>query len=136
MHPSTNINQQQNGINMITSDCKSEVIEFYHGSSSTANIESLLMAPDSTGVISEKGRNKNLNRVFFTKDIGLARIYAGRACRSYGGEPKLYRVICPVDVVCLDDRKGASVYHAEWAFAEELNNEKSTKKNRKQAKAA
>ena len=104
----------------VTSDCKVEMVEFFHGSSSSANIENMICPPAETGVISEVGRKKNLGRVFFTKDKGLAKIYAGRACRSYGGEPKLYRVVCPVDVVCLDDRKGASVYHADWAFVEEI----------------
>lgn len=104
----------------LTTDCTPQYVEFFHGSSSAACIDNVLSAPNATGVISEKGRKKNLDRVFFTKDRGLAKIYAGRACRSYGGEPKLYRVVCPVDVVCLDDRKGASVYHAKWAFVEEI----------------
>lgn len=93
---------------------------YYHGSCSEANIDFMLCPPDSTGVISEVGRKKNLGRVFFTEDIGLARIYAGRAARSIGGEPRLYRVVSPVDVVCLSDVKGATVYHAEWAFCEEI----------------
>lgn len=93
---------------------------YYHGSSSNANIDFMLCPPDATGVLSEVGRKKNLGRVFFTEDIGLAKIYAGRAARSYGGEPRLYRVIAPVDVVCLSDIKGATVYHADWAFAEEI----------------
>lgn len=93
---------------------------FYHGSSSNANIDFMLCPPEVTGVLSEVGRKKNLGRVFFTEDIGLARIYAGRAARSYGGEPRLYRVVAPVDVVCLSDVKGATVYHAEWAFCEEI----------------
>lgn len=105
---------------MNTIDCKTEFKVYYHGSSSNAKIESMLCPPDSTGVLSEVGRKKNLGRVFFTEDLGLAKIYAGRAARSYGGEPKLYRVISPVDVVCLSDAKGATVYHAEWAFCEEI----------------
>ena len=32
-----------------------------------------------TGRLSEEGRKKNLDRVFFTSSIGSARIYAGRA---------------------------------------------------------
>lgn len=105
---------------MITSNCKPEREVYYHGTSSNANLSNLLSPPNETGIISEKGRKKNLDRVFFTKDIGLAKVYAGRACRSYGGKPELYRVINPVDVVCLDDRAGASVYHAQWAFIEEV----------------
>jgi len=103
---------------MLTKDCKAKFEIYYHGSSSNANLSHLLLPPETTNVISEKGRKKNLNRVFFTKDIGLAKIYAGRACRSYGGTPQLYRVINPIDTVCLDDRQGASVFHAKCAFLE------------------
>lgn len=94
---------------------------FYHGSTTLANIENMLLPPCETDTISEKGRLKNLDRVFFTADIGLAKIYAGRAARSIGGEPVLYRVVSPVDMVCMNDTKGASVYHAQWAFVEKLN---------------
>lgn len=105
---------------MTTIHCRTEFVEFYHGSCTVAGIENMLLPPVDSNVISEKGRNKNLDRVFFTADIGLARIYAGRAARSIGGEPVLYRVVCPVDVVCMNDTKGASVYHANWAFCEKL----------------
>lgn len=93
---------------------------FYHGSCTEASIENMLIPPANTNVISEKGRKKNLDRVFFTTDIGLAKIYAGRASRSIGGEPVLYRVVSPVDTVCMNDAPGASVYHAAWAFCEEI----------------
>lgn len=93
---------------------------YYHGSCSIAGIEHLLIPPSESGVISEVGRKKNLARVFFTKDIGLARIYAGRAARSIGGEPVLFRVVSPVGVECLSDVPGATVYHAEWAFCERI----------------
>lgn len=105
---------------MTTIHCRTEFVEFYHGSCTVAGIENMLLPPVDSNVISEKGRNKNLDRVFFTADIGLARIYAGRAARSIGGEPVLYRVVCPVDTVCMNDTKGASVYHANWAFCEKL----------------
>lgn len=105
---------------MKTIDCKVEHKVFYHGSSSNANIDFMLCPPDVTGVLSEVGRKKNLGRVFFTEDIGLAKIYAGRAARSYGGEPKLYQVISPVDLVQMNETKGATVYHAAWAFCEEI----------------
>lgn len=105
---------------MKTINCKEEFKVFYHGSSTSAGIENMLCPPSDTGVLSEVGRKKNLGRVFFTEDIGLAKIYAGRAARSYGGEPVLYRVICPVDVVQMNDTKGATVYHCDWAFCEEI----------------
>ncbi len=94
---------------------------FYHGSCTEAGIDSILLPPDVSNTISEKGRNKNLNRVFFTEDLGLAKIYAGRASKSIGGEPVLYRVVTPIDPICMNDAKGASVWHAEWAFAELIN---------------
>ncbi|WFD55625.1 hypothetical protein phi5_145 [Enterobacter phage phi5] len=105
---------------MNTIHCRKKFVEFYHGSCTAAGIESMLLPPCASDTLSEKGRKKNLDRVFFTADIGLARIYAGRAARSIGGDPVLYRVVCPVDVVCMNDDKGASVYHAAWAFCEEL----------------
>lgn len=98
----------------------SEVKVFYHGSSTACGIENMLLPPDVSNTLSEKGRNKNLNRVFFTEDLGLAKVYAGRACKSLGGEPVLFRVIMPVDAVCMNDTKGATVWHAEWAFCEEI----------------
>lgn len=97
-----------------------ELKTFYHGSCTEAGIENMLIPPFETGVLSEKGRNKNLNRVFFTEDIGLAKIYSGRAAKSIGGEPILLRVVAPVDPVCMNDASGASVWHADWAFCEKI----------------
>lgn len=94
---------------------------FYHGTTTAANIDFKLLPPEHTNVISEKGRKRNLDRVFFTKDIGLAKIYAGRAARSYGGDPVVFRVVGPADLVCMNDTKGASVYHASGAFCEPLD---------------
>lgn len=93
---------------------------FYHGSCTAAGIDAMLLPPKVSNTISERGRNKNLDRVFFTEDLGLAKIYAGRAAKSIGGEPVLFRVVNPVNLVCMNDTEGASVYHAEWAFAERL----------------
>ncbi len=105
---------------MKTSHCREEHIVFYHGSCTLAGISHVLIPPIATGVISETGRLKNLDRVFFTKDIGLAKIYAGRAARSIGGKPVVYKVISPVDTVCMNDTQGASVYFAKWAFCENV----------------
>lgn len=105
----------------LENDCRNEFEVYYHGSSSSANISHKLLPPVESGIISEKGRKKNLQKIFFTKDKGLAKIYSGRACRSYGGEPKLYRVVNPINVECLDDRAGASVFFADYAFAEEIS---------------
>ena len=105
---------------MITKNCKPEFKTFYHGSSSHANIENMLLPPCESGTISEKGRKKNLNKVFFTTDKGLAKIYAGRAANSIGGNGVLYRVVMPINVTCMNDTQGASVYHADYAFVELL----------------
>jgi hypothetical protein len=93
---------------------------FYHGTTTQARIEHMLLPPQNTSIISEKGRKKNLDRVFFTEDIGLAKIYAGRAARSIGGQPVVYRVVSPVDMQTLSDAQGATVYHAQWAFCEKI----------------
>ncbi len=93
---------------------------FYHGTSTSTGIDFMLIPPNDSGTISEKGRKKNLDRVFFTTDLGLAKIYAGRASRSIGGKPVVYRVVSPVDVQCLNNADGASVYHAAWAFCERI----------------
>lgn len=99
----------------------SESKVFYHGSCTAAGIEHMLLPPEVSNTLSEKGRNKNLNRIFFTEDLGLAKIYAGRASKSIGGEPVLYRVIMPVDAVCMNGTPGATVWHADWAFTERIH---------------
>lgn len=105
---------------MKTIHCKENHVIYYHGSCSMAGISNMLLPPVDSDVISEKGRHKNLDRVFFTTDIGLAKIYAGRAARSIGGEPELYRVVAPVGTICMNSTPGASVYHANWAFCEKI----------------
>ncbi|QXG07629.1 hypothetical protein [Erwinia phage Snitter] len=106
---------------LITTDCRPGSVVYYHGSCTAAGIGSMIVPPVESGVLSEDGRKKNLDRVFFTTDIGLARIYAGRAARSVGGDPVLFRVVAPVDTVCMNDTAGASVYHAAWAFCEAID---------------
>lgn len=88
----------------------------YHGTTDAIGDAIALLPPCETGAISEKGRKRNLDRVFATKDIGLARIYAGRAARSIGGKPVVLEVILPDDHECLSDARGATVYHAEGAW--------------------
>lgn len=91
---------------------------FYHGTSTACGIGYMLMPPVVTSVLSEEGRKRNLDRVFFTEDPGSARIYAGRARARFGGEAVVYRVIPMGPIECLSDRAGTSVYMAEWAFVE------------------
>lgn len=91
---------------------------YYHGTSSSLNITHKLLPPSETCKIQERGRQKNLNRVFFTKDVGSAQIYAGRACNVFGGKPVVYRVIPMGPVEVINEIPGSSVYCAEWGFCE------------------
>jgi hypothetical protein len=93
---------------------------YYHGTSTACNINFKLLPPEETNVLQEKGRKKNLGRVFFTEDLGLARVYAGRAVKRFGGTPVVFRVIPMGDIECLSEKKGASVYHSKWAFVEKI----------------
>lgn len=77
----------------------------------------MLMPPNTTGIIQERGRKKNLDKVFFTKDLGTAKIYAGRSKNVNGGIPKIYRVIPMGEVTKINDL----TYMADWAFIEEIN---------------
>lgn len=94
---------------------------FYHGTCSAVEIDAFLLPPSETNTISEKGRIKNLDKVFFTEDIGLAKIYAGRAAKSIGGDPILFRVVSPVNALCINDTPGATVWYADWAFCERIH---------------
>lgn len=93
---------------------------FYHGTSDILGLDYLLLPPNATNTLSEKGRNKNLDKVFFTKDIGSAKIYAGRACRQFGGKPIVFRVIPMSKVECINATPGTTVYTADWAFIEKI----------------
>lgn len=94
---------------------------FYHGSSTAAGIDHILIPPSDTNVLSEVGRKKNLDKVFFTEDLGLAKIYAGRAKNVFGGEPVVYRVVAPVNPTIMNNSKGAHVWYADWAFCEKID---------------
>lgn len=65
---------------------------FYHGTTQKFKPGDIVKPPSETSIISEKGRKKNLDKVFFTKDIGSAKIYAGRAKNSLGGVPRVYEI--------------------------------------------
>lgn len=98
---------------------------YWHGSSTAllAQTDYRLLPPSVTGLITEPERartGKNLDQVFFTADRASALIYAMRACRLYGGQPILFRVIPQAPVTCLQSTKGTSVYHAAGAFIEAI----------------
>lgn len=96
---------------------------FYHGSSTACGIDYMLLPPEQSGKLQEESRaksGKNLDQVFFTEDLGSAKVYAGRACKVFGGQPVIYRVIPMGDVVCINATAGSTVYHSGWAFVEKV----------------
>lgn len=93
-------------------------VTYYHGSSVLTDSDYMLLPPVVTGVIQEKGRRKNLNKVFFTKDKGTANIYAGRSFNVNGGVRRIFRVI-PMGVIT---KINDLTFCCEWAFIEEINN--------------
>ena len=89
----------------------------YHGTTAPVEVGQYLLPPSVTGIVSEKGRKRNLDRVFLTADLGLARIYAGRAAQSLGGRPKVLTVQAfDSDVETLSTTVGATVFHASYGF--------------------
>lgn len=86
------------------------LVTYYHGSARKFNIGDIILPPTEHGQsISELGRKKNLNKVFFTKDIGSAKIYAQRAVNSYGGTLYVYRVKPLGQIEILNNAAGTSV---------------------------
>jgi len=92
----------------------------YHGTSTAivAADEFRLLPPAQTGKLQEAGRKKRLDCVFATPDEGLARIYAGRAARRFGGHPVVLVVSLPERDTELDpgSRDGATVLVAPGAW--------------------
>jgi hypothetical protein len=88
---------------------------FYHGSSYNLEVGDVILPPSKTDNISEKGRKKNLDKVFFTKNYKSAKIYAGRSKNSYGGKKYIYIVKPFGDVSVISDKKGSTVYMADFA---------------------
>lgn len=90
---------------------------FYHGSNlPDLKPGSLILSPSKTGRMSEKGRLKNLDVVFFTKDPGSAKIYADRAVHSFGnGVASVYIVEPQGPITTVNDTPGTTVFHAPYA---------------------
>ena len=89
---------------------------FYHGSSRDFKPGEWIKPPDEHGLeISEKGRKKNLDKVFFTQDMGSAKIYAGRAKNSLGGKAIVYIIDPYGDIEELNGNKGTTVFMASKA---------------------
>lgn len=91
-----------------------EPIQFYHGSSTIKDEDYKLLPPIATGIIQEAGRVKNLDKVFFTPDIGTAKIYAGRSKNRNGGNKKVFRVIPMGKIEKINDL----TFCSDWAFIE------------------
>jgi hypothetical protein len=85
---------------------------FYHGTSTILGLEPgmTLLPPDQTEKISEKGRKKNLDKVFFTKDIGSAKIYAGRAVNQFGGKPTIFSIEPVGEIELINPTPGSTVF--------------------------
>ena len=88
---------------------------YYHGTSVQFAPGDRLVGPDETGVLSEKGRKKNLDKVFFTSDFGSAQIYASRAARSLGGRGRVYLVQPLDEIEVINDTPGTTVYASRSA---------------------
>jgi hypothetical protein len=90
---------------------------FYHGTSTVVGLKPgmHLLPPNQTEKISEKGRHKNLDKVFFTKDVGSAKIYAGRAVQQFGGNPTIFKVEPEGQVELLNPTPGSTVYMSSSA---------------------
>lgn len=87
---------------------------FYHGSSTISSDDNFLIPPNKTGIIQERGRLKNLDKVFFTMDEGTANIYAGRSLNQNGGVKRIFRVIPIGDIYKINDL----TYCADSAYIE------------------
>lgn len=88
---------------------------FFHGSSASLKPGDLVLPPEKTGKLSESGRKKNLDLVFFTRDPRSAVIYAGRATQSLGGVASVYLVEPQGPIQELNATPGTTVYAAPYA---------------------
>lgn len=98
-------------------ESKQEKVRYYHGTNiSNLKPGNLILPPSKTGKISEKGRKKNLDVVFFTKDPMSAKIYADRAVNSFGsGVATVYEIEPQGPISVLNDIPGTTVYFAPYA---------------------
>ena len=88
---------------------------FYHGTNQDFGSGDYIEPPSITNNVSEKGRKKNLDKVFFTMDVGSAKIYAGRAVQSLGGSPHVYKVQPLGSVEWVNKTPGTTVLMAPQA---------------------
>jgi DNA/RNA tunnel of bacterial DNA dependent RNA polymerase. len=88
---------------------------YYHGTSSNLGIGDTLLPPNSTDKISELGRKKNLDKVFFTRDYKSAEIYAKKAVKRFGGDPVVFLIKPIGDLSVVQDMPGTTVFMADTA---------------------
>jgi hypothetical protein len=101
--------------NIINEELTNISENYYHGTVVDLQPGEYLLPPNDTNNISEKGRKKNLDRVFFTKDLGSAKIYAGRAKHSLGGQPKVYLIEPEGQLDTVNAQPGSTVFMAPKA---------------------
>lgn len=88
---------------------------YYHGTSSALGIDSMLLPPEASNKLSEVGRKKNLDKVFFTRDRRSAEIYAHKAVKVFGGQPVILQVSPVGSVDVLQSTPGTTVLMASAA---------------------
>lgn len=95
---------------------------FYHGTSVNLKVGDFILPPQVTQVMQERGRKKNLDKVFFTSDYKSAIVYAGRAGNSIGGNNRYVYSVIPVgDLECINANPGTSVFMATAAVIIKVN---------------
>lgn len=100
---------------LITEQQYDQIVDkYYHGSSIDLNVGDYILPPNETLKLSEKGRKKNLDKIFLTKDFGLAKIYAGRAKNSFNSNMKFVYIVQPIgEFNVMKTDAGASIYIAD-----------------------
>jgi hypothetical protein len=95
---------------------------YYHGTTDIhgLNVGDLIKSSDSTGILQEKGRKRNLDKVFFTKDLGSAWIYAGRSVNMFGGNPIVCEISPIGEIEKINDKNGTSVFMAKEAMVKDV----------------
>lgn len=88
---------------------------FYHGTSDALGIADTLLPPEQSERLSEVGRKKNLNKVFFTRDAKSAEIYAKKAVKQFGGNPVVYTIRPVGEITVVQDTPGTTVFMADSA---------------------
>lgn len=83
---------------------------YFHGTTVDLKPGDYLLPPNETNNVSEKGRKKNLDKIFYTASPKSAMIYAGRAKHSLGGEPKVYLIEPEGQIETLNNAPGTEVY--------------------------